>query len=324
MERIRTTEDFIKKAKEIHGDKYDYSKTIYVDAKTKVIITCKIHGDFLQNPHNHISNKSGCPKCCKNHNRYDTNSFIYAAKLVHGDKYDYSDVVYTNGTTKVKIRCPVHGIFEQAPAKHLSGRGCPICGKISKANKQSKTKDWFIQNASLVHSNKYDYSLSDYKNMYDKVKIICPKHGIFEQTPHHHLNGHGCPYCSSSLMEIEIAEFLLENGIEFVRQYKPKWLGRQSLDFYIPKYNAGIECQGEQHFRKVFYRAKWWTDEIAEKNLEKITKLDDKKQIKCTENGVKLFYYSNKETDYRYKIYNDKNILLKDIKNEMGKVLSST
>lgn len=324
MKRIKTTEDFIERAKEIHGDKYDYSKTKYVDAKTKVIITCKIHGDFLQNPHNHISNKSGCPKCCKNHNRYGTDTFIAAAKLIHGEKYDYSNVVYVNGTTKVKICCPEHGVFEQSPSKHLSGQGCPICGKISGKNKIKKDTEWFIKKASSIHSNKYDYSLVEYKNAYSKVKIICPKHGVFEQTPHHHLNFHGCPYCSSSLLENEMSKFLNENGIKFIRQYKAKWLGRQSLDFYLTEYNVGIECQGEQHFQEVFYRSQRWTNEMAEKNFKKICELDDRKYKKCSERGIKVFYFSDKKIDYRYKIYNDKNLLLSDIKNEVGKILPSS
>lgn len=59
-----TNESFIKKCHEIHGDTYNYLNVNYVNAKTKVSISCKIHGEFLQTPNSHLS-KHGCPKCIK-------------------------------------------------------------------------------------------------------------------------------------------------------------------------------------------------------------------------------------------------------------------
>jgi len=321
MSRIYTTSDFIKKAKEIHGDKYDYSKTQYINAKTKVIIICKIHGEFTQNPHNHISSKSGCPKCSKNHNRYTNESFIDIVKQIHNNKYDYSLVNYINGRTKIKIKCPIHGIFEQSPMKHLQGQGCPLCGKINTSMCLKKSDKQFIQDAKKVHGNKYDYSLVKYINAYKKIKIICPKHGIFEQTPHHHLNKHGCPKCKMSTLETEIFTLLEENKINFVWQYRNKWLGRQSLDFYLPDYNIAIECQGEQHYQKIFYRSKKWNEEKSEKNFNKIIKLDNEKYKKCLNNKIVLYYFSKTLYDSVVEIFNDKNKLLNKIlekKNEMG------
>ena len=117
--------------------------------------------------------------------------FIKEANKVHSDKYDYSQTEYVNATTKVKIICPKHGIFEMTPHNHLNGQGCPICGKENK----TKTTEQFINEAKLVHNNKYNYSLVDYKNNNTKVKIICPIHGIFEQLPRCHLSGDGCFKC---------------------------------------------------------------------------------------------------------------------------------
>lgn len=119
------TEEFIAKSREVHGDKYDYSKTVYVNQTTDVVITCPKHGDFLQRPNNHYMG-AGCPSCSGNR-RLTTEKFIERAKNVHGNKYDYSKVVYVNNKTKVSIICPEHGEFLQSPDKHLQGRGCPGC-----------------------------------------------------------------------------------------------------------------------------------------------------------------------------------------------------
>ena len=108
-------------------------------------------------------------------------NFINKAKEVHHNKYDYSLVEYKNSKTKIKIICPKHGIFEQRPGMHLIGQGCPYCsGRII-------SKEFVINKAKEVHHNKYDYSLVEYKNLQTKVKIICPKHGVFEQKPFNHL-----------------------------------------------------------------------------------------------------------------------------------------
>lgn len=122
-------------------------------------------------------------------------TFIQKAKEAHGDKYDYSLVEYKNSSTKIKIICPKHGVFEQTPNNHLRGCGCLSCSFLNKAS----AKEQFIEKARKVHGNKYDYSLVDYKNNYTKIKIICSKHGVFEQAPDCHLRlGAGCPHCKSS------------------------------------------------------------------------------------------------------------------------------
>ena len=136
-----TTEEFILKAREVHGDKYDYSKVEYVGQKAKVCIICKEHGEFLQTPHDHLSGH-GCIKC--HHKamakRYSLGKekFIEKANSVHNGFYDYSEVEYVNGHTKVKIICPIHDIFEQEPASHLQGHGCPFCADIENGKKKRK------------------------------------------------------------------------------------------------------------------------------------------------------------------------------------------
>lgn len=117
---------FIDKANEVHGNKYDYSKTVYVKSKEKVCITCSEHGDFWQTPSHHLSGK-GCPLCGGTKKR-TLQSFIEDARKVHDDKYDYSKTVYINNQTKVTIVCPEHGEFDMTPHNHLKGQGCPKCG----------------------------------------------------------------------------------------------------------------------------------------------------------------------------------------------------
>ena len=121
-----TIDEFLKRAKEIHGDKYDYSKVNYINTDTKVCIICSIHGEFWQTPYHHINRKQGCPKCNKSY-KLTTETFIEKAKKVHGNKYDYSKVEYVNSKTKVCIICPIHGEFWVSPVNHLFGNGCPKC-----------------------------------------------------------------------------------------------------------------------------------------------------------------------------------------------------
>lgn len=121
----KTKDGFIERSHVVHGDKYDYLKTVYVHSQEKIIITCKIHGDFEQTPAGHLMGK-GCVKCSGRYN-YSTQEWIQEAVAVHGDRYDYSRVVYTRTHEKVIITCAKHGDFHQTPASHLMGRGCPSC-----------------------------------------------------------------------------------------------------------------------------------------------------------------------------------------------------
>jgi len=118
MPKKLTTEEFIKKSKKVHGNKYDYSKSSYVNARTKLIIICRIHGEFFQNPRHHIIG-SGCPICVGL--QKTTESFINEAENIHGNKYDYSYTNYKSSSININIGCKTHGIFSQKPATHLRG-----------------------------------------------------------------------------------------------------------------------------------------------------------------------------------------------------------
>ena len=199
-----TKEEFILKAREVHGWKYDYSKVKYVNNKTNVCIICPEHGEFWQKPYAHLSNQ-GCPKCryilSSKKLSFTNNDFIKKAKEIYNNKYDYSKVDYVNNHTKVCIICPEHGEFWQTPNNFLNKHACQKCGKFSRIKKQSLTKEEFILKAREVHGWKYDYSKVDYKNYKTKVCIICPEHGEFWQTPDAHLSNQGCYKCKHSKLE---------------------------------------------------------------------------------------------------------------------------
>jgi hypothetical protein len=181
------TEKFIAKAILIHKDKYTYAKAKYVAAKQKIIITCKDHGDFEQSPNNHL-NGYGCQECA-GIKKHTTESFITAATKTHGNKYSYDNVHYINFKTKISIWCNrCSEYFYQRPGDHISGKGHVKCSS-------SKTTSGFVEEATAVHGNKYEYDLVDYKHSEIPVTIGCKTHGFFSQTPHSHLKGYGCYTC---------------------------------------------------------------------------------------------------------------------------------
>lgn len=210
---IKTKEDFVKFAREIHGDFYSYEKSDirYIETKDeyglthikrkspkKIIITCPIHGDFEQILINHLVGK-GCPKCATERSKKANKAFksrdelIEAFKKVHGDEYDYSKVgEYTSRTDKVEIICKEHGSFWQSPAMHLRGEGCPKCDM--------------------------------------KYKACACERRIF------HLIKQRFP-------NLEIISGYRDKSI----------FGRQHLDIYIPEYKIAVEYQGPQHFQNDEY-----------------------------------------------------------------------
>lgn len=262
MTKKKTTQDFIKEAKETHCDRYDYSKVQYIDAKTKVCIICPKHGEFWQIPRFHIQG-NGCPRC--NGGVKDTKEiFIEKAHRVHGNTYNYSNINYVKSSNPVEIICSIHGSFSQTPNDHLNGCGCPKCGKLNSAQKQTKPQEAFIQQAKEVHDSKYTYNKTNYINEKTKVIITCPIHGDFEQWPCNHLQGQGCPKCGRELVaknhsskgELQVKTILEKYKINFKYQYtlKHKINNRFVTVDFICKYNDEtfvIEYNGQQHYKPV-------------------------------------------------------------------------
>ncbi|WP_189443404.1 MULTISPECIES: GIY-YIG nuclease family protein [Cupriavidus] len=189
-----TQADFLARALEVHGDRYDYSRAIYSGSNSKLTIVCRTHGPFEQTPSNHYKGK-GC-RACAGVQPYTLQSFVDRARSLHGDRYGYAEALLVNALTPLTIRCSVHGLFEQTPRRHLSGGGCPKCAITLGADRQRGTADSFIAKAHSVHGDRYDYSRVAYAATHTKVVIVCPEHGPFEQTPAAHQRGAGCPACA--------------------------------------------------------------------------------------------------------------------------------
>jgi hypothetical protein len=171
--------------------------------------------------------------------RKTTEQFIEESIRVHGDKYDYSLVDYVNNYTKVKIICSKHGIFEQQPKPHLYGQGCPKC--------RSFTLNDFIIKSKQKHGNTYDYSLVEYKNDKTKVKIICPKHGAFEQSPNVHYN-HGCIKCFNEKQTSTLNDFIKKANIIHDNKYN------YDISNYINTYKyITIMCPIHGEFNQIPY-----------------------------------------------------------------------
>lgn len=247
-----TNEEFIESAKKIHGDKYNYSLVNYKNSKEKVKIICSKHGEFEIRAHHH-KNGVGCKKCADELPKYNTlttEEFIKRSHKVHGDTYDYSLSIYVGIHQNIKIICKEHGVFEQLPNNHLKKLGCPKCSGIKRLSKEE-----FIEKSKKYHNDKFNYDLVNYKNNRTKVKIICPVHGIFKQTPSSHMNNKsGCPFCLNSKGENIIKEKLNILQIKYLQQYKfddCRDKNKLAFDFYLPSNNICVEFDGKQHFESI-------------------------------------------------------------------------
>jgi hypothetical protein len=198
-----TTNEFIKRAKMVHGERYDYSHVKYNGSLEKVNIRCKLHGEFLQWSSNHLIGR-GCRKCNRGPNMSNTDAFVSKSQKTHGNKYDYKNVKYKNNHTKVCIACLTHGDFFQTPNSHLSGHGCQLCANKILSEKKLKSTHDFIKRAKKIHGNKYNYKKSIYMGCMVKMEIKCMKCGVlFLQKPNDHLDGHGCSKCVDRISKPE-------------------------------------------------------------------------------------------------------------------------
>ena len=235
--------------------------------------------------------------------------FVKRSKSIYGDKDDYSKVEYINMKTPVKIICSIHGEFERKPEKYLLGQGCPECSSRIKLTNEN----FIMRSKKIFGENAFDYSNIFCKTTNDNVSLKCCKCGkTFDVTPHNHLHHReGCPFCKLSKLEKDVEIALNENNIDFEQQKVFEWLidGKKikRLDFYIPKYNAVIECQGLQHFKPIKY--------FGGKEHFELQKANDKlKKRLCEEHGISVFYYSNKNVDVEYKVYTDVKDLIAKLK----------
>jgi len=218
--------------------------------------------------------------------------------ISHGDKYDYSLMIYNNYDEKIKIICKEHGSFEQSPNNHIKNHGCPYCTK----NKKYTTNEFIIKSKEIFGEDRYDYSLTNYINSHTKVKIICKEHGQFEKSPNNHISKRqGCPYCNGSLGENRIGIYLDKNNILFQKEKtfnKCIDIKRLRFDFYLSEYNTCIEFDGKQHYiiNHIFGN---------EDDFKSARKRDKIKNEYCKNNNIHLLRIS-------YKNYNKIEEILTD------------
>jgi hypothetical protein len=192
----KSQEEVITKFREVHGNKYGYDKFIYTGMRNRGIVTCKVHGDFIQQAGNHIRGY-GCRLC--SHESYKSKLPDVIAKFneVHNSIYRYENFKYVNSSTKGSVTCNQHGDFLVSPANHLKKRGCPKCGDLRTASHFRRTLDQVLESFRAKHGATYDYSLiTSYEGSdRDKLPMICSKHGVFHMRSDNHSQGQGCPSC---------------------------------------------------------------------------------------------------------------------------------
>ena len=239
--KLKNTEEFIKDAKRVWGDKYDYSLVNYTGCfnPIKIIYDGQV---YSQKPSQHLLGMK-----CERDTIKNQEDFIRKAIERHGNKYDYSLLEYKGIENKIKIVFDGQ-VYEQKAGAHL------YAGLVERRINK-KTTDLFIQESNNVHDFKFDYSKVNYINNNTKVCIICNIHGEFYQRPNSHLQGSGCIYCMESNGEKKISKFLNEYKITYSREHKFKDCKgkryRLPFDFYIPSMRTCIEFDGIQHFRPV-------------------------------------------------------------------------
>ena len=347
------TKEFILKAISIHGNLYDYSKSVYTNSTTKIEIKCNVCGfEFNQTCGNHTRLKQpcGCP-ICSTKKQGDKkilgakNDFIYKAQLAHGiGRYDYTNSNYTHNKTEVEIKCNVcSNTFLQKPVYHIRTKqpcGCPTCGNaknkevivfpkpelkpkvIKPLPKTRKEKlNTFVSRSTKKHGkDRYDYTMVDYVDSKTKIKIKCNKcDSEFIQLPTNHTHvssNNGCPICykPGSLLEENITKILDKHGII----YETRKTGllenkRLELDIYLSDYNFAIECHGN-----------YWHSEHVLEHTRAMKHMKDKLD-QCNDIGITLIQLYEDEIVYKTELV-ERMILsrLNLLKTEYARKLSKT
>lgn len=294
---LSKTNEFIERAKTIHGDEFDYSKVEYINDKTPVTIICRKHGEFQTTPSIHKRGNK-CPVC-----RYGGSpeeklvDFLEKCEVVHrGRNYDYSKVSFNINTDKVTIICPTHGEFVQSVKAHVKGQKCPTCAKIESDIKQKRlTNTEILLRAKNIHNDTYEYDFTGYSSSNDEINVKCKKHGWFKQLPFNHLKGSGCLQC-----RIESQKHTLEDFISWSKDvHGDKYDYSLCVEYVNSKTNMNIICPKHGVFQKnymqhvifksgcpscsrVFSKFEQWVGEvITEVTGEKISKkkLSNNKEV---------------------------------------------
>lgn len=294
--RQYTTETFKTRLSEIYGDKFGLDLVEYNGAYKPIKLVCPIHGEFKVRACMAARGDASCKKCSSITKRL--NSRIPFKEIIkriidkHPDFLIDENQDYVNTHTSINITCPIHGNFKMSPNDIFNGQGCPKCGKESMKLKRSHNIDWLIKESNKIHGDKYSFEHFVYKNTKTKSYVTCKKHGDFPISADKLIYGkRGCPHCSSSKLETSLKMALEKNNEEFIHKCDANifpWLRNQHLDFYLPKYNIAIECQGIQHYEPTRFGG--ISEEKAIEQLKYVKELDKRKRKLCKEHNIKLLY----------------------------------
>lgn len=293
MPKKVTFDEYIQRLNHTHHNTYDYTLLpADMSTSTRIRVLCKVHGEFTPTLSAHLQG-SGCPRCNWGSKKAKTQQkLIERATLVHNNRYDYSQVTYTDKDTPVTIVCPSHGPFAMRLWNHAYGPDkCPLCG----AGKRRTTDD-FITLAREVHGDRYDYSITKYVRAKDKVDIICPQHGVFSQTPDSHCltTKQGCPKCKASTGERDIYKWLRDHNITdfvcektFIDCVAPDTMKPLRFDFFLPSHNLLIEFDGHAHFQPVNYSGTMTANDMNHQ-LARTQMLDALKDAYAIDHNIKI------------------------------------
>ena len=277
-------EEFVAKTQIQHPNLEVLSE--YNGNKNYVTVRCKIHDHTFDTKPNWLNRGQGCQKCYDERRGASTRKtlqdYIDTVTEIHNGKYDYSQITdYKNIHAKIPVVCPKHGLFYINALHHQQGQGCAKCVHEEQGLSKRLPTDMFFNRCKEKHNNYYSYDETSFQGVNKLITIFCPIHGTFKQTAYAHMTGRGCPQCNASHLENSVKKLL--GSIEYIQQYKFQELGIQSLDFYLPKYNIAIECQGGQHFFPVEHFG-------GEKEFARIQERDARKFDICACKGIKVIY----------------------------------
>ena len=306
--RKLTWEKFILKAQEKYGDRIEFIKpndnNFYPTFKTKIKCKCNTCGNIMFETVGNILCGRKRLKCCEAYKKTYCSEEDVIKRIkekLQNDNLDFSKFVYKGMHTKCTVICKLHGAFEATPNNLLLGKGCKQCGIEKRAEKMKKSHHQYVSDCEKVHGTGSFIYLTKYNGYSNPITYKCTKCGKNTTTiAGKHLEGVGCHFCHLTHLEREITVFLTDLQIGFINNFR---IGRKHLDFFLPNFNVGIECQGIQHFEHVSF---FNNDKTGTNSLDNNIKRDIEKYNYCKEHKIKLLYFFNIKDDFESKIYNEK------------------
>lgn len=323
-EQRKNTNDFITELVQKYvGQEINYENINYISAITPIELVCGRHGAFYATPHD-LLNKDrvvACPTCSLERKAEEkvkkyADSFRDRLLSKHGGKIILLGS-YNGAREKTRFMCMDCGnVFEDTPNKQLSPNrgGCGECNKRASIDNQRLTLEEIqLRSEEVFGPGKFTYK--NYTISSENVEITCTScRNTFHRLLSNHFKSNGCPFCGEKYhLEKTISEFLNRNSLLFLREMSFDWLinsnkNKLRLDFYLPEYRVGIECQGIQHFQPIDIFG-------GAERFVNTTKNDQTKFDLCSKNGIKLLYFSDLGIQYPYQVFEDLDLLYNEIIN---------